>query len=75
MHPTQTVQAAKDLKTAMVIPIHWGKFAESTHPWNEPVKLLLPKADSAGIKVTVPFIGQPYTIGESLPFIRWWENY
>jgi len=74
MHPTQTVRASQDLQAKMIIPIHWGKFAESDHPWNEPVKLLRQSADSSNLAVTIPFIGQPYTIGDILPEIKWWDN-
>ena len=73
MHPTQTVKASKDLGAKMIIPIHWAKFAESDHPWNEPVKLLRQSADSAKLSYTIPFIGQPYTIGEKLDEIKWWD--
>ena len=75
MHPSQTAKAAIDLRASMVIPIHWAKFAESDHPWNEPVKLLLPNADSLKVDVTIPYIGQPYTIGSKLPLAKWWEKY
>lgn len=73
MLPSQTVQAAADLRANMIVPIHWAKFAESDHAWNEPPQLLLASADSAKQKVTIPFIGQPYTIGTTIPFIKWWE--
>jgi L-ascorbate metabolism protein UlaG (beta-lactamase superfamily) len=71
--PYQTARAAVDLKTAMIIPAHWGRFAESEHPWNEPVKRLLASADSLKLPVSVPLIGQPYTIGQSFEQIRWWN--
>jgi len=73
MFPTQTVQASLDLRAKTIIPIHWGKFAESEHTWNEPVKLLLPSADSAGLSVSVPFIGQPYSIGDIPQRFAWWD--
>lgn len=73
MHPSQTAQAAADLKAGMVIPIHWGKFAESDHPWNEPVQLLLKSADSLKLPVSIPFIGQPYTIGDTVLEYNWWD--
>ena len=73
MFPYQTARAAIDLKTAMTIPIHWARFAESEHPWNEPVKLLLASADSLNVPVSVPFIGQPYTLGETIERIDWWN--
>ena len=73
MFPWQTARAAIDLKTAMVMPMHWGKFAESEHTWNEPVNLLMASADSFHLPVTVPYIGEPYTIGEKRTAARWWN--
>lgn len=73
MFPWQTARAAQDLKARMVIPIHWAKFAESTHPWNEPVQRLLKSADSLGLPVSVPYIGQPYSIGDEPALERWWD--
>ncbi|HVF82028.1 MAG TPA: MBL fold metallo-hydrolase [Flavisolibacter sp.] len=73
MHPTQTAKAATDLKTSLIIPVHWGKFAESDHVWNEPVQLLLKSADSLQLPVVIPFIGQPYTIGDTLRQDAWWD--
>ncbi len=73
MFPYQTARAALDLKAGMIIPVHWGKFAESDHPWNEPVKQLLASADSLKVRVSVPFIGQPYTIGQAFQQVDWWN--
>lgn len=73
MFPYQSARAALDLKAATVVPIHWGKFAESTHPWNEPVNLLLASADSLGLNVSVPYIGQPYSVGDKPLRTRWWN--
>jgi len=73
MFPEQTVKAAVDLKSKMMMPVHWAKFAESEHPWNEPVRRLLVNADSVGVRVTVPFIGQPYSINQPFQQISWWN--
>ncbi len=73
MFPEQTAKAAVDLKSAVTIPVHWGKFAESEHPWNESVKRLTAAADSLKLKVVIPFMGQPYTIGEEMVEVKWWE--
>jgi len=75
MHPSQTAKAAIDLKAAMILPIHWAKFAESDHPWNEPPELLLANADSLRLPVVIPYIGQPYTIGSKVSLTKWWESY
>jgi L-ascorbate metabolism protein UlaG (beta-lactamase superfamily) len=73
MFPPQTAQAAADLEARMVLPVHWGKFAEANHPWNESVKLMKHAADSLGIPVTIPKIGQAYTIGDPVLFENWWD--
>jgi L-ascorbate metabolism protein UlaG (beta-lactamase superfamily) len=73
MFPHQTVQAAIDIGAAMTIPVHWGKYAESEHAWNEPVNLLMKAADSLKVPVTVPYPGQPYTIGTQLLMPHWWN--
>lgn len=73
MFPWQTVRAAQDLQAGTVIPIHWGKYAESTHAWNEPVNRLMRSADSARLAVSVPYIGEPYSIGDSPLTYRWWD--
>jgi L-ascorbate metabolism protein UlaG (beta-lactamase superfamily) len=73
MFPSQTARAAVDLKASVVLPLHWAKFAESEHQWNEPVKLLLSSADSLTVHVVVPFIGQPYSIKQPFQQVKWWE--
>ncbi|HEV7333834.1 MAG TPA: MBL fold metallo-hydrolase [Flavisolibacter sp.] len=73
MFPWQTVRAAQDLRAQTVIPIHWGKFAESTHAWNDPVNRLMKSADSTGQAVSVPYIGEPYSIGDQPLTYRWWD--
>lgn len=73
LFPWQTAKAAQDLKASLLIPAHWAKFAESTHPWNEPVKKLLPSADSLQIPVFIPYIGQPYSLGQAVEKQDWWD--
>ena len=73
LFPWQTARAAQDLKASLLIPAHWAKFAESTHPWNEPVKMLLPSADSLQIPVFTPYIGQPYVVGQPVEKQDWWN--
>jgi L-ascorbate metabolism protein UlaG (beta-lactamase superfamily) len=73
MFPEQTAQAAADLGAQMILPVHWGKFAESNHPWNESVKRLLPAAGTLNIPVTIPQLGQPYTVGDAPFDVRWFD--
>lgn len=69
----ETVKAAIDLDAHLLQPIHWGKFVAADHPWNEPIEKLTPAAESAGIPLNVPLIGEPYTLGDPPKHTVWWD--
>lgn len=69
----QPAQAAADLHARLLQPVHWAKFEEANHPWNEPIKKLLPAAQKLGIPVNVPRIGEPYTLGDPVKTAVWWD--
>ena len=71
--PAETAQAARDLRAAVLWPVHWAKFGLAYHPWNEPVRLLLPAAAALGVPVTVPRIGAPYAVGDPVRQEPWWD--
>jgi L-ascorbate metabolism protein UlaG (beta-lactamase superfamily) len=73
MMPAQTAQAAVDLRARVMQPVHWAKFAESNHSWNEPMELLLPAAEKLAVKVSVPLIGEIYVLGTSPQQKVWWN--
>jgi hypothetical protein len=54
-------------------PVHWAKFPEAGHPWNEPIKTLMPAAKKLGMPVNVPRIGEPYTLGDPPKTADWWD--
>lgn len=72
MLPEETVQASIDLKAKVLMPVHWGKFSLALHPWDEPVKRLLIKANELKVQVTTPMIGEPVIVGNSYPNKTWW---
>ncbi len=71
--PEETVLAAQDLKASIVLPVHWGKFVLSIHPWNEPIKRFVTAANKAQLAFVAPQIGEPYKIGEKVISENWWE--
>ncbi|PZR24617.1 MAG: MBL fold metallo-hydrolase [Citrobacter freundii] len=71
--PEETAQAAVDLQTRVLMPVHWAKFALANHPWNEPPGRLLLKSKELNVKVTTPMIGEPVIVGKEYPETRWWE--
>ena len=73
MLPEEVVQAAQDLRAEVILPVHWGKFILSTHPWNEPVTRLTAAARQQGIQYVVPMIGETYRLGEPYVQKEWWQ--
>jgi L-ascorbate metabolism protein UlaG (beta-lactamase superfamily) len=70
--PNEIVQAAQDLKTEVLMPVHWGKFALAFHAWNGPIQELTALAGPANLRLTTPRIGEPVVLGKPLPNQRWW---
>jgi len=73
MRPEQSVQAARDVRAQLMLPVHWGAFTEANHPWNEPVARATAEAARLGQPITTPQLGEPVTLGTALPQSRWWE--
>lgn len=74
MMPEETVQAHIDLKGKILQPIHWGTFNLALHAWYDPMVRIAKAADSAGVKLSTPIVGETITINENLTTKRWWEN-
>jgi L-ascorbate metabolism protein UlaG (beta-lactamase superfamily) len=74
MMPEETVQAAKDLQTKVLMPVHWAKFRLALHAWNEPIRRVTKKAAEEGLPITTPRIGEPVAIGGPYPHETWWEK-
>jgi L-ascorbate metabolism protein UlaG (beta-lactamase superfamily) len=73
MMPEQTAQAAVDLQTKLLLPVHWAKFTLANHAWNEPVQRLRKAAASMGLAVTTPMIGEPVPLRGPYPQSDWWN--
>lgn len=72
MMPEEAVQASIDLRAKWMLPVHWGKFALAMHPWDEPIKRVVAKANELNVKVTTPMIGEPVVLDELYPQKQWW---
>jgi len=73
MLPKQVVQAAIDLKTKVLMPVHWSKFTLALHSWNEPIKQVADIAKHQNIKITTPLIGQLMVLNQNYPDNVWWN--
>jgi len=74
MLPEETVQAHIDLKGKILQPIHWGTFDLALHSWYDPMVRVAKTADSLGIQLSTPIVGETITIDENLITERWWET-
>jgi len=74
MMPEENVQAALDLRAALLLPVHWGKFKLSMHPWDEPVERLLKEAGKQNVRVITPMIGEAFSLNEADKTTPWWRN-
>lgn len=74
--PEQTAQAAIDLDTKLMMPIHWGSFVLALHSWKDPVERLAKKAKELNVNVITPKIGEQFLLNE--PKIKnnnWWVQW
>ena len=73
MMPEETAQAHLDLKGKILQPIHWGTFDLALHSWYDPIVRVSKAADSLGIQLSTPIVGETITIDEKLTTERWWK--
>jgi L-ascorbate metabolism protein UlaG (beta-lactamase superfamily) len=74
MMPEQTAQAGIDLQAKLVLPVHWGKFSLSVHPWDESITRFTKAAQELKLNYTTPLIGEQIKLDTIIPHSRWWEN-
>jgi len=72
MMPEETIQAAVDLNAKLLLPVHWGKFALASHPWNEPIIRAAKTAAERKVELVTPMIGEPVILGENGSNSAWW---
>lgn len=74
MLPEQSAQAAEDANAKMVVPIHWGKFKLSIHPWIEPVERFLKASEKKSFQTLIPKPNEIITLAEQAEMNYWWRE-
>jgi L-ascorbate metabolism protein UlaG (beta-lactamase superfamily) len=72
MRPEEAVQACLDLKARAFMPVHWGKFTLSLHPWDEPIERASKKANELKVFMAAPMIGEPQMLDNPSLVRKWW---
>jgi len=75
MLPEEAVEASLELRSKVIMPIHWGAFTLAFHSWTEPVERFLKKAKELNVRVCTPQIGELITLNENYPDSHWWKEF
>ena len=74
MMPEEVVQAAKDLKAAVFIPIHWSKFSLALHAWDDPITRVTAEAARQQVNMKAEMIGEKITLTSANHINYWWTK-
>jgi L-ascorbate metabolism protein UlaG (beta-lactamase superfamily) len=75
MTPEQSVQAAKDLRAKIVLPVHNSKYPLGLHTWQEPLDRFIAAYDSSDFKLLTPMIGETIDLRDSVFLCKqWWKK-
>ncbi|MDR2813721.1 MAG: MBL fold metallo-hydrolase [Prevotellaceae bacterium] len=75
MKPEEMLQAGKDLRAKVVMPVHNSKFALSLHPWDEPMNRAVEAWDSSAFGLAMPMIGERVLLRDTAPAHgKWWQR-
>jgi L-ascorbate metabolism protein UlaG (beta-lactamase superfamily) len=72
MMPEEVAQAAQDLRSRYLLPVHWGKFTLALHTWTDPIVRVSRAAESKGVALTTPKIGEITLLSNLGPGSAWW---
>jgi L-ascorbate metabolism protein UlaG (beta-lactamase superfamily) len=72
--PEEVVQAAQDLRSKALLPVHWGKFTLALHAWDESIRRVTAEAKKRELCITTPRIGEVIRLDSVYPSEHWWEG-
>ena len=72
LFPKEVIQAQKDLKGKLLLPIHWGVFDLAMHPWNESIETVRTLAEQEQIPLLTPKMGERIQ-PETAQTTAWWK--
>lgn len=58
MFPEESVEAARILGAGLAIPVHWGAYILSDHPWDDPPKRFRQRAEELGLPFRIPQLAE-----------------
>jgi len=73
LNPEQAVDAHKELRGDLLLPIHWGTFNLAFHAWDEPAERVVAASLANGTRVIVPRPGESIEPATARPVEPWWR--
>jgi len=73
MMPEDSLQAFKDVKGKVMVPIHNGTFDLSTHAWFDPMEQITILAKENNVTLLLPQIGQLINKEDAVVSSPWWQ--
>ena len=70
--PEEAIQAANDLNSKVLIPVHNSKFPLANHAWDEPLIRITKEAKNKSFPLWTPKIGQIIYLNRSNETKPWW---
>lgn len=74
MNPEGVMKASEILHAKFTMPIHYGAFALSVHPWDDGLEQISRKAFEQEIPITTPMIGETIRYPFSEETNEWWKE-
>lgn len=71
--PEDAIRTHRDVRGAVMIPVHWGTFNLAFHAWDDPVNRAVAAAAKDGAKLYVPRPGELVEPSSLPPQTRWWD--
>jgi L-ascorbate metabolism protein UlaG (beta-lactamase superfamily) len=75
MMPEDTLQAFKDVKGKVLVPVHNGTFDLSTHAWFDPFLQIDKLAQANNIQLITPIMGEIIDKTDIIDNHDWWKIY
>lgn len=73
MTPEESIQAHKDVKGKLMVPIHNGTFDLALHPWYEPFDRVADLSWEHTVHIATPKMGERLEVGTRRTNELWWK--
>lgn len=71
--PEEGVQASVDLKSRIMVPVHWGMFDLALHTWYDPILRVTEEARKKDVVIIAPKLGQLVDTQQAYEQEDWWS--